>query len=316
MQTQLKTKFKREIINVMHLLGAVLVSFFSLWIFVEPANFSPSGIDGVSRILQELTKIWGFSENGVNMGVFKLIINVPLLIIAWIFLNKKYVIYVLVFTVIDSLGVIVLEQVNFYQFAPEFIPDYDVGHRLIASIFSGVLLGVCTGLMLKIGCSTGGVDIIACLVHKKKPLVNIERIISFICYIIIGCSYFVFWDLTSVLLSIIQIFVFEWTSASLLRKERFAIEVKVITKNPELIRDEILYKHKHSATIIESEGMYSGDANYTVVSVLNARDIPDFMQSMKKHKDAFVYFSDGVRVQGDFHFGGEDKEVMSAFNEE
>lgn len=309
-----KLGLNKELYNIAHLLVAVTVSFFSLWVFVEPANFSPSGIDGVSRILQEITKILGISEHGVNMGFFKLILNVPLLILAWIFLNKKYVIYVLVFTLIDSLGIILLEEVGFYQFAPEFIDGYDVGHRLIASIFSGVLLGVCTGLMLKIGCSTGGVDIVACLVHKKKPLINIERIISIICYIIIGCSYFVFWDLTSVLLSIIQIFVFEWTSASLLRKQRYALEVKVITKTPELIRDEILYKYNHSATIIKSNGMYSGDDNYTVISVLNARDIAEFMEGMKKHPDAFVYFSDGVRVQGDFHFGN-DEQTMSAYNE-
>ena len=309
-----KLGIKKELYNIAHMLAAVMVSFFSLWVFVEPANFSPSGIDGVSRILQEITKILGISEHGVNMGFFKLILNVPLLILAWIFLNKKYVIYVLIFTLIDSLGIILLEEVGFYQFAPEFIDGYDVGHRLIASIFSGVLLGVCTGLMLKIGCSTGGVDIVACLVHKKKPLINIERIISIICYIIIGCSYFVFWDLTSVLLSIIQIFVFEWTSASLLRKQRYALEVKVITKTPELIRDEILYKYNHSATIIKSNGMYSGDDNYTVISVLNARDIAEFMEGMKKHPDAFVYFSDGVRVQGDFHFGN-DEQIMTAYKE-
>ena len=96
-----------------------------------------------------------------------------------------------------------------------------------------------------------------------------------------------------------------------------ALEVKIITKQPELIRDEILYKHNHSATIIESKGMYSGDGNYMVVSVLNARDIPEFMQTMKKHPDTFVYFSDGVRVQGDFHFGKDDEQAtMSAYDED
>ncbi len=304
-----KQKVKREVSNVLHMLAAVVVSFFSLWVFVEPADFSPSGIDGVSRILQELT-------GGLNMGWFKIVINIPLMILAWIFLNKKYVIYVLIFTLIDSLGMIGLEAIGFYQFSSEFVANYGTAHRLIASIFSGVALGLCTGLMLKIGCSTGGVDIIACLVHKKNPRFNIERIISIICYIIIICSYFVFWDLTSILLSIIQIFVFEWTSAAILRKERYAVEVKVITKKPELIRDEILYKHKHSATIVESRGMYTDDENYMVVSVLNSRDIPEFMNTMKKHPDTFVYFSDGVRVQGDFHFGKDEEPTMSAYKDE
>lgn len=39
-----------------------------------------------------------------------------------------------------------------------------------------------------------------------------------------------------------------------------------------------------------------------VISVMNSRDIPEFMNTMKQHPDTFVYFTDGVRVQGDFHF--------------
>ncbi len=300
----IKKKLKYELNNVAHTLVAVLVSFISVWVFIEPADFSPSGVEGITRILQELT--------GVNMGYFKLLINIPLLVIAWKFLNTRYMIYVLLFTLFDAVGVILLDELNFYQFSAEFIPDYNVGHRLIASIFSGVALGVTTGLMLKIGCSTGGVDIIACLIHRKKPFWNIERLIACFCYVIIGCSYFVFWDLTSILLSIIQIFVFESTSASILRKERFGIEVKIITKDPECLREEILYTYKHSATIIESKGMYSGNGNYMIVCVVNSRDITDFMSKMKKHPDTFVYYSDGVRVQGDFHFGKEE-EVMSAY---
>lgn len=55
-----------------------------------------------------------------------------------------------------------------------------MGYRLISAIFAGVALGICTAIMLKLGCSTGGIDIVACLVNLKKPNVNIERIISII----------------------------------------------------------------------------------------------------------------------------------------
>ena len=40
----------------------------------------------------------------------------------------------------------------------------------------------------------------------------------------------------------------------------------------------------------------------------------DFDTYLKKYPDAFVYFSDGVRVQGDYHF--KDEEIgqwISAF---
>ena len=88
----------------------------------------------------------------------------------------------------------------------------------------------------------------------------------------------------------------------MLKRDRFAVEVKIITKNPDIIKDEILYKHRHSATIIEGCGMYSGENRYMVVSVMNIQAIPSLMTTMQKYPEDFVYFTDGVRVQGDFHF--------------
>ncbi len=293
-------RFRKEIVKVLMLIVAATVSFVSLYVFVIPSNFSPSGIDGVSTILFEIT--------GINIGWFKILFNIPLLILAWIYLKRRYVIYVIAFTMLDSLGMIVLEYIDLPTFIPENIASADVvGYRLIAAIFAGVALGISTAIMLKLGCSTGGVDIIACLVNLKKPNVHIERIISVICYVIICSSYFVYKDLTSILLSVIQIFVFECTVASVLRKERYALEVKVITKKPEKIRDEILYKYHHSATIVNARGMYTGDEYYMVITVINSRDIAPFMSNMKNHPDTFVYFSDGVKVQGDFHFGDVEK---------
>lgn len=298
MKKSSNSKVKRALYDVVLTLCAAFVSVVSLHTFVVPADFSPSGIDGICTILYELT--------GWNMGWFKILINIPLMVLAWIFLNKKYVFYVTFFTVLDSVGVIILESVDFFVFIPQGLTVAEaVGYRLLAAIFSGVMLGVCVGIMLKLGYSSGGVDIIACLVHKWKAHFNVERIISVCGYTIVAVSYFVYGDLTSILLSVVQIFVSEWTIAAILRRERYAIEVKVITKEPEKIRDEILYKHKHSATIVESKGMYTNEDNYMVVSVMNSRDIPEFMSSMKKHSDTFVYFSDGVRVQGDFHFNQE-----------
>lgn len=249
------------------------------------------------------------------MGWFKVMINVPLLILAYIFLKKKYVVYVMFFTLLDSLGVILLEKINFYIYIPEGLLESElIGYRLIAALASGIMMGICVGIMLKIGYSSGGVDIIACLLHKWKPHVNVERIISICAYSIVVISFFVYRDLTSIFLSAIQIFMSECMISLLLKRERYAIEVKIVTKNPEEIKNEILYTFRHGATVVKSTGMYSGDDNYVIMSVMNVKEIPKLMNILKKYPDMFVYFSDGVRVQGDFHF--KDEEIggwVSAF---
>lgn len=288
-------KVKKEFIHILLTIVAATVSVVALHSFVVPSDFAPSGIDGLSTILFEIT--------GLNIGWFKITISIPLLILAYIFLNKKYVFYVIFFTLLDSLGVVLLEKINFFVYIPSGLNASDlVAYRLLAAAVSGILLGICVGIMLKIGYSSGGVDIIACLLHKWRPHFNVERIISICAYSIVAISFFVYRDLTSIFLSAVQIFVSECIVSTLLKRERYALEVKIVTKNPNEIRNEILYTHKHSATIVKSTGMYSGDDNYILFSVMNVNEIPKLMNILKKYPETFVYFSDGVRVQGDFHF--------------
>ena len=296
---KIKNSVKKELSHILLTFIAAFISVVALHTFVVPSNFSPSGIDGLCTILYEIT--------GMNMGWFKILINIPLLILAYVFLNRKYVLYIIFFTLLDSMGVVFLEEINFYTYIPSDLLVHEmIGYRLFAALVSGILLGICVGIMLKIGYSSGGVDIIACLLHKWKPHVNVERIIAVCAYSIVGVSFFVYKDMTSVFLSVVQIFVSECIVSAFLKRERYAIEVKIVTKNPNEIRDEILYTHKHGATVVKSSGMYSGDDNYIIFSVMSVKEIPKLMEILKKHPESFVYFSDGVRVQGDFHFRDDE----------
>ena len=283
--------YKKEVLNTLLTVVAAALSAFGLHVFVYPASFAPAGIDGVATMLQEITKF--------NAGYYSLIFNIPLLIIAWFFLKKKYVVYTVLFTVISSLMLVVLGEVNFYQY-------HDTGAGLIAAVFSGVMLGVRTGIMLRLGASSGGVDIIASMVQSKRAHGNIEKIITLICYVIIGASYFLYGDLNSILLSIIQMFVFEKASAVLMKETRNAVEFKIVTRNPEEIRNDIIYVLKHGATIIESRGMYTDEGSSMIISVVNIRQIPEFLKITKKYPNTFVYYSDVTGVNGNFRWYKDD----------
>lgn len=289
--TSQKNVVYKEIKNILFTIAAALMSSFALWIFVYPAAFAPSGVDGIATMLYKLT--------GINAGYFSLMINLPLLIVAWFILNKKYVIYTVLFTALSSVALIVLEAVNFYQ----YISTTD---KLLAAIFSGIILGVRTGIMLKMGASSGGVDIVACMVQKKTYGTNVERSITLICYVIILSSYLVYRDLNCILLSIVQMFVFEKGAAFVMKESRNAVEFKIITKHPQEIKNDIICNLKHGATIVESKGMYSGEGSSIVISVINTRQIPEFLKILKNYNDTFVYYSDVVGVKGNFRWFKDD----------
>lgn len=287
-----KHLYIREASAVLITLVAAFMSAFGLHYFVFSASFAPSGIDGVATMLQKLT--------GVNAGIYSLLFNLPLLGIAFFVLKRRYVIYTVIFTVISSLLLLLFEQVGF--------PSYAGGaDGLIAAAFSGVILGARTGIMLKIGASTGGVDIAAGIIQIKRPYLNVERIITLICYGIILVSFFVYDNnVTSVLLSFIQMFIFDRFAGAMLRDSRNAVEVTIITKSPEDIKNEIIYKLKHGATIVSSRGMYTDNESSLIVSVINLRQIPAFLEIIKNYPDTFTYYGELMGVNGNFRWRKDD----------
>lgn len=284
-------KIQKESINVLLTVFAALLSAVTLHVFVYKNKFAPSGVDGIATMVQELTTL--------NAGIVALIINVPLLIIAWKILNKKYVIYTLIFTFLSSGFIILLDYVNF----PQYEAMYE---KVVAAVFSGLLLGIRTGIMIRLGFSTGGVDIVAAIFQKNRSYINIERIISIICYVITALSYFVYHDLGAILLSIIQMFVFEKGVALLLSDHRDAVAFHIITKEPEKIKEDIIYNLKHGATIMESKGLFTDTESYMIISIVNKRQIPEFISIVKKHEDTFMYYSDINGVSGNFRWKKDD----------
>lgn len=286
-----KSQIKRESINLACTIVAALMSAFGMHYFVTSNNFAPAGLDGVATMIGHLA--------GVNPAYFILALNLPLLVVAWFVLKRRYVIYTVLFTVISSGAMLIFEAVG--------MPTFSSGEGLMAAIFSGALFGLRTGLMLRISASSGGIDIIAGMINKKYPYRNIENVIAAICYFIIAVSYFVYdRNVMSVLLSVVQMFVFERASGVMLRENRNAVEVKIITKNPEEIRDDIIYNLKHGATVVESYGMYTDERSFMIISIINIRQIPELFEILKKYPNTFAYYDNVDGVRGNFRWKSMD----------
>lgn len=286
-----KINIKKEAQNLLMLVVASILGAIGMHVFVYPSNFAPMGVDGIATMLQLLT--------GVNAGIYTFLLNLPLFILAWFILKKRYVFYTIIFIILVSGMLVVLDLTSFYQYITE-------SDKLISAIFSGILLGARTGIMIKIGGSAGGADIIACCVQAKRPYGNVERLISLICYVIMGLSFFVYWDLNCIFLSIVQLIVFEWVMKAILTPTRNAVEVKIVTRHTREIKQELLYMLKHGATHVKSRGMYTDEENNIIFSVINIRQIPEFMEMIKKYPDTFVYYSDVKGVRGNFRWNKDD----------
>lgn len=277
---------RKELKSIILMLCAATVYSISIWVFVSPADFAPSGMIGVAMLLKHAT--------GVNEGIFSLILNIPLIIIAWFFLKRRYVFYTLGYTAISSVLLILYEQFGVYQ-----LDGYEL-MSVLPSIFGGILQGVSVGIMIRMGASTGGADVVGAMLQKKFRHVNIERIISVFCYGVVAVSYFVFGNLTSVLMSVIHIFVVEKVTASLLKTGRNAVNFTIITDKPEEIGNAIVFEIHHGATVVESRGFFTGKKKTMLVCIVNYGQIPEFFSLIDRFPGTFVYYSDVMGVRGNF----------------
>ena len=126
------------------LVGSVLYAA-GIVCFVNPANMAPGGMSGVAILLNYL---WG-----LPIGTMTIVLNIPLLILSYIFLGKSLTWKTVKSLVISSLMV----DLVMARYAPIY-----AGDRMIGGVFGGVLMGAGLAIIFPAGVpTTGGTDIIS-----------------------------------------------------------------------------------------------------------------------------------------------------------
>jgi uncharacterized membrane-anchored protein YitT (DUF2179 family) len=253
-------------------------------VFIYPNDFAPSGVDGLAAMLQKLT--------GLNAGIFTLAINLPLLVAAWFVLKKRYVLLTVLYTVSLSLFLLLFDWLGVYQYVA-------LTDRILPALFGGVAQGL-TGIMLRFGASSGGVDVMGSMIQKKIPHKDVEKIISLLSVVIILISFVVYGNLQSVLLSVVEIFVCERVTARILRSSRGAVKFEIVTEHAKALKEDILHRVGRGATVLEGHGLYTEKPKQLILCVVNYRQIPAFLRVLSQYPDTFVYYLDVMGVRGTF----------------
>lgn len=161
----------------------------SVDMFTAPNEIAPGGLTGVGTMLNSLF--------GLPIGTVVLILNIPLFIwgaavMGWKFLGKTVTATVLVSAAID-----ILEP---------FLPAY-TGDKMLASIFGGIFIGVGLSLIFIRGGTTGGTDLTARLLNRRRPQMSIGKLILLIDMVVIVAAGLVYGNLESPLYAVVSIFV-------------------------------------------------------------------------------------------------------------
>ena len=127
-------------------IGGFVIAVAMNW-FLIPSGVYSTGFTGLAQILTQVLQgtAFAFGEN-----VWFLVLNLPLIVLAWIMLGRSFTIITLISVLATTIFI-------------GLIPQYAVipGDQTLNAVFGGVLLAIGTGITIKFGASTGGFDIVA-----------------------------------------------------------------------------------------------------------------------------------------------------------
>lgn len=267
-----------------------LVCALNYELFIFPNQFAPSGLNGICTMIQYVF--------GISVGYLSLLINVPLAILVYFRVSKPLAIRSMVYVVVFSMTLLVLDHVDLSRFA--YATDTGTS-RILGPLVGGIIYGSCYNWLIKASAYSGGTDFIAALIHKKRPDQSVIGLIFTMNVIVAITSYFVYdFQVEPVILCILYAFTSSTVSERALKSGRSAVCFEIITDYPEELSQEIIFKLHHSATVVPAKGMYTGKQTNMVVCVVNKTQVAALSAIVRSYPNTFAVIDDVSEVMGNF----------------
>ncbi len=267
--------------NIMWVIGCSLYSI-GVCCFAVPNSIAQSGFTGIAVIVNHLFSL--------PVGIVNLALNIPMLILMWIFLGRQLVARTLWVTVILSTALDVFGAI---------MPTY-TGDKLLASLFCGILEGAGLGLITITGATSGGTDIVARLIHKKWKFITIGKVVLVADALVIISNMIVFRSIESGLYAIITIFASTRLIDSMVYGTGNGKMLMIITEKPEEISKAIITSSHRGVSIVPVVGAYTGENKNMLICVARRHEIPGIIRTAKAidHK-TFIIVSEANEILGE-----------------
>ncbi|MCF8372984.1 MAG: YitT family protein [Bacteroidales bacterium] len=274
-------------------LGAfILAAGFVL--FINPYNIVPGGVYGIGIVVHYLTKgVFDFWPEGFPIGMFGLLMNIPLTIIGIKVLGPRFGIKTVVGFVLTSI---------FMDLLTHFVGEHDpLGLQeqlLLSCIFGGVLVGFGLGLIFKSKATSGGSDIVAMILAKYTAL-PLGQLLIYVDSLIVLIGLFVFKDWKVPLYSWIVIFLTGKVIDVTIQGISYDKALLIISDKVDLISEKIIGDLKRGGTVFTGKGMYQNVDKQMIYTVVSRREL-EILKDFIRHTDpnAFMSVIDATEILG------------------
>jgi uncharacterized membrane-anchored protein YitT (DUF2179 family) len=260
------------------IIGSIIVSFaFNL--FLIPHGIMSSGISGLSIIFSMLTSI--------NAGIYNFILNFPLLILGYLKLGRKFIVYTILSVITISIA---LYLIPVYKLAAD---------PILSSIFGGAIVGLGIGIIFRSSGSSGGFDIIGMLLTRRKDFPMGTLLFTMNSIVILLSGFLFSWD--AALNTLVSIFVLGKVIDKV-HTHHVKLTLMIITRKGEEVKQHLLKNVYRGVTVINSVGGYSNEKSNVIITVISRYELTEVKTLIEEiDPEAFVNITETLEVMGLFH---------------
>ena len=266
------------------IIGSISIAA-GIYNFAVQAKFPMTGFSGISIILYQMF--------GVPIGFSTILLNIPVAILCYKLLGRKFF--------ISSMRCMIVSSLIIDYIAPLF-PVYE-GDRLLAALCTGVFAGFGYAVIYMQNSSTGGCDFIIMAVKALKPHLSVGKIAFAFDFIIVIIGGFLFKDVDGIIYGLIVSFLLAVVVDKLMYGTNSGKMTLIVTERGKEICDVIDNCCQRGTTILKGMGGYRGDKKEVVMCACSNKEMYLVQRAVKEADPAsFMIVLESNEVHGEgFH---------------
>jgi uncharacterized membrane-anchored protein YitT (DUF2179 family) len=258
-------------------LGSLLCAAALKGILV-PKHFLAGGLTGLSLLVH-------YALPSLPLGGIYFVLNIPLFVIGWRFIGRRFFLYSLA-------GVSIFSSVIFFPY-----PVFPIQDMILSAITAGIITGAGSGLILRSLGSAGGLDILTVFLYKKFSIRPGMFVLAFNAVLMITAVLRI--PLDMVLYTLIYLYVStEFMNFVLIGLSQRKALMIISSKWKEISR-EIMDRLQRGVTVVKAEGGYTGQQLHILYAVISFAELSRFKEMIRKiDPHAFVVVTETLEVMG------------------
>lgn len=274
-------------------LGVFLMAA-GVFLFKGPNNFATGGVSGIAIIIARYTASVPF----LTQSVLNLIMNVALLLLGFIFLGRGCTFKTAYCSVMYTLEMYLMEWIMRWLGLEQLSAlNTLTDEKFLEFVYAMLLTGIASAILFNCNASSGGTDIVA-LIIKKFTRMDIGKAL-FVTDLLVACSTFVIFDITTGLYSLMGLFFKSFLVDGVIENIGKSKYVKIITSKPDLIAPFILEGIHRGYTSYKAQGGYTGEQKTVMLTVCKRAEALKLKIKIKGvDPAAFVIITDSHEILG------------------